>query len=83
MSGFLSIRNLDVRLRTGQPILRAVSFDVDVGQVHGLVGESGAGKSMIGKAVLGTLPKAMEIRGGEIWLDGVDLMEEHRNALGL
>ncbi len=74
MSGFLSIRNLTVHLRGGGPILRAVTMDVAPGQVHGLVGESGAGKSMIGKAVLGTLPRALEITGGEIWLDGVDLL---------
>ena len=58
MSAYLSIRNLDVRLRGAGPILRRVSLDVSAGQVHGLVGESGAGKSMIGKAVLGTLPRA-------------------------
>jgi peptide/nickel transport system ATP-binding protein len=74
MSAYLSIRNLSVALRKGPRILRNVSLDVAVGQVHGLVGESGAGKSMIGKAVLGTLPKALEVTSGEIWLDGVDLL---------
>jgi peptide/nickel transport system ATP-binding protein len=74
MTGFLSIRNLTVRLKTGAPILRSVSLDVAVGRVHGLVGESGAGKSMIGKAVLGTLPRALQVTGGEIWLDGINLM---------
>lgn len=73
MSAYLSIRNLNVTLRGGASILRAVSLDVAAGQVHGLVGESGAGKSMIGKAVLGTLPRALEIASGEIWLDGVNL----------
>lgn len=73
MSAFLSIRNLDVRLKGGGPILRRVSLNVSAAQVHGLVGESGAGKSMIGKAVLGTLPRALEVTGGEIWLDGVNL----------
>lgn len=74
MTGFLSIRNLTVRLKTGATILRSVSLDVAVGRVHGLVGESGAGKSMIGKAVLGTLPRALQVTGGEIWLDGINLM---------
>ena len=74
MTGFLSIRNLTVRLKTGAPILRSVSLDVAAGQVHGLVGESGAGKSMIGKAVLGTLPRALEVTHGEIWLDQTDLL---------
>lgn len=67
-------------------ILRAVSLDVAVGQVHGLVGESGAGKSMIGKVVLGTLPRALEIVSGEIRLDGEDLQllspAERRRRIG-
>lgn len=73
MSGYLSIRNLTVRLKGGGMILRDVSLNVASGQVHGLVGESGAGKSMIGKAVLGTLPRALEVTSGQIWLDGIDL----------
>lgn len=73
MSGYLSIRNLTVRLKGGGMILRDVSLNVRAGQVHGLVGESGAGKSMIGKAVLGTLPRAIEVASGEIRLDGIDL----------
>jgi peptide/nickel transport system ATP-binding protein len=51
-----------------------------------LVGESGAGKSMIGKAVLGTLPRALQVTSGEIWLDGVDLLSlpasERRRRIG-
>ncbi len=74
MSAYLSIRNLSVTLKGGGPILRSVSLEVAAGQVHGLVGESGAGKSMIGKAVLGTLPRALAVTGGEIWLDGVNLL---------
>ncbi|MFA9232405.1 MAG: ABC transporter ATP-binding protein [Microgenomates group bacterium] len=72
---FLSIRNLNARLvGTTHRILRDVSLDVAAGEVRGLVGESGAGKSMIGKAVLGTLPKSVEITSGQIMLDGIDLL---------
>ena len=71
---FLSIRNLSVRLKKGPPLLRRVSLDVQAGEVRGLVGESGAGKSMIGKAVLGILPPSVEITGGQILLDGIDLL---------
>jgi peptide/nickel transport system ATP-binding protein len=71
---FLTIRNLSVRLKGGPPLLRRVSLEVRPGEVRGLVGESGAGKSMIGKAVLGILPPAMEVTGGEILLDGADLL---------
>jgi len=86
MSAYLGIRNLSVSLRGGTRILRRVSLDVDAGQVHGLVGESGAGKSMIGKAVLGTLPRGLSVTGGEIWLDGVDLLamtpKQRRTVIG-
>ena len=50
-------------------------MDVEAGEVRGLVGESGAGKSMIGKAVLGILPRSVEVVEGEIWLEGVDLLK--------
>lgn len=73
MTGFLEIEGLNVSLAGGQPILRDVSLSVEIGEVRGLVGESGAGKSMIGKAVLGILPRALQIDTGRIVLDGVDL----------
>lgn len=83
---FLSIRNLTVRLKGGPALLRRVSLEVGAGQVRGLVGESGAGKSMIGRAVLGILPPSVEISGGEIWLDGVNLLAlpavQRRNRIG-
>lgn len=83
---FLSIRNLSVRLKKGPPLLRRVSLDVAAGEVRGLVGESGAGKSMIGKAVLGILPPSVEVSEGEILLDGTDLLRlplaERRRRVG-
>ncbi len=86
MSAFLSVRNLSVTLKGGPRLLRSVSLDVAAGEVRGLVGESGAGKSMIGKAVLGILPRSVEVVEGEIWLDGVDLLAlkpaERRRRIG-
>ncbi|MCC6002300.1 MAG: ABC transporter ATP-binding protein [Pararhodobacter sp.] len=90
MSAYLSIRNLSAVLKgapKGTPrLLRSVSLDVAAGEVRGLVGESGAGKSMIGKAVLGILPRAVQVIEGEIWLDGVDLLRmtpsERRRRIG-
>ena len=84
---FLHIKGLSARLKGSDfPILRRVSLSVAVGEVHGLVGESGAGKSMIGKAVLGILPGSVEITGGEILLDGVNLLTlppaERRRRIG-
>lgn len=84
---FLEIRNLTARIRGGPTLLRDVSLSVEPGEVRGLVGESGAGKSMIGKAVLGILPRAVEITSGAIVLGGEDLLtlppSERRRRIGL
>ncbi len=62
-------------LRDGdRPILREVSLDVAVGEVHGLVGESGAGKSTIAKAILGIIPSQVRLTGGRIVFEGRDLL---------
>ena len=71
----LEVRGLSARVRGGgPPVLRAVSLRVEAGEALGLVGESGAGKSMVGRAVLGILPRAVEVTAGEVFLDGVDLL---------
>jgi peptide/nickel transport system ATP-binding protein len=73
---FLDIDRLSVRLRRGGEgrLLRQASIAVQPGEVHGLVGESGAGKSMIGRAVFGILPRAVEVIEGAVRLGGVDLL---------
>ncbi len=84
---YLRIRDLSVVLRgTRHRLLRGVSLDVGATEVMGLVGESGAGKSMIGKAVLGILPRSAKIVSGSIELDGVDLLtlppRQRRHVIG-
>ena len=61
-------------LRRGGNLVRDVSLSVGAGEIHGLVGESGAGKTMIAKAVLGILPDAVRVRGGSIRFRGEDLL---------
>ena len=58
-----------------QPILRGVSLQIKEGEVHGLVGESGAGKTMVGKCVLGLLPEHAKITHGFIDFDGRELLK--------
>jgi peptide/nickel transport system ATP-binding protein len=58
----------------GQPILRDVALTLDRGEVRGLVGESGAGKSTIAKALLGILPRTVRVTGGSIRFEGRDLL---------
>ena len=69
----LEVKGLNVALRGGPRLLRDVSLTVYPGEVRALVGESGAGKSMIGKAVLGVLPTSTQITSGQILLHGEDL----------
>jgi peptide/nickel transport system ATP-binding protein len=71
----LRIRNLSAvsDLEGGAPILRRVNLDLAPGEVLGLVGESGAGKSTIAKALLGVLPRTVRITEGEIVFDSKDL----------
>ena len=73
MSPVIDIRNLSARSAVG-PILRDVSLSVNAGEVMALVGESGAGKSTIAKAVLGILPAGIEVTGGNIMFEGTDLL---------
>ncbi|ESY00229.1 ABC transporter ATP-binding protein [Mesorhizobium sp. LNJC405B00] len=73
MSACLDIANLSAVLPNGQRVLRSVSLSVQRGEVRALVGESGAGKTMIGKAVLGVLPSSVRIVEGAMQLEGEDL----------
>ncbi|MCH2075980.1 MAG: ABC transporter ATP-binding protein [Rhodobacteraceae bacterium] len=83
----LSIRNVtvDIPTRHGlfQPV-RNVSYDIRPGEIRGVVGESGAGKSMTGNAVIGLLDPPARISEGEVWLNGRridDLDAEEKRAI--
>ena len=69
----LSVRGLRVEFALRRGVLTAVdgvSFDVARGEVLGVVGESGAGKSVTGAAVIGLIDPPGRVAGGEIRLDG-------------
>ncbi|WP_136440472.1 ABC transporter ATP-binding protein [Pacificoceanicola onchidii] len=69
----LSIRNVTVEIPTRHGIFKPVknvSYDIKPGEIRGVVGESGAGKSMTGNAVIGLLDDPAYISEGEIWLKG-------------
>ena len=69
----LSVRDLRVAFATRRGVLTAVdgvSFDIARGEVLGVVGESGAGKSVMGAAVIGLIDPPGRIAGGEIVLAG-------------
>ena len=69
----LEVRGLCVEFPTRRGTLRAldgVCFDIAAGEILGVVGESGAGKSLTGAAIIGLLDAPGRISGGEILLDG-------------
>ena len=69
----LEVRHLRVEFPTRRGTLLAlddISFDIAPGEVLGVVGESGAGKSLTGAAIIGLLEPPGRIAGGEILLEG-------------
>ena len=85
----LSVRDLRVEFVTRRGVLKAidgVSFDIGKGEVLGVVGESGAGKSVTGAAVIGLIDPPGRIAGGEIRLSGTRIdnlpPEEMRKVRG-
>jgi len=77
----LEIRDLCIDGQSGEEwleIVKGVDLTLDRGQVLGLIGESGAGKSTIGLAAMGFARPGCRISSGEIFFDGVDLRELRR-----
>jgi peptide/nickel transport system ATP-binding protein len=85
MADLLAVRELTVSYATdGAParVLDAISLAIAPGEVVGLVGESGCGKTTLARAVLGILPAgAARIHGGEILFKGRDLLREDPRAV--
>jgi peptide/nickel transport system ATP-binding protein len=71
MTPILELKQLSVEFPTRRGVLKAldaVSFAIEAGEVLGVVGESGAGKSLTGAAIIGLLEPPGRVSGGEIWL---------------
>ncbi|MFG3604239.1 ABC transporter ATP-binding protein [Micromonospora chersina] len=76
MGALLEVENLTVWLATRrgpQKAVDGVSFHVDAGEIFGLAGESGSGKTMTAMALLGLLPHAARTSGRAVF-DGRDLL---------
>ena len=72
----LSVRDLSVRFvaRDGDvTAVNGVSLDLDRGQVLGILGESGSGKSVTLRALIGLLPAGRTVIGGTIGFGGADI----------
>ena len=85
MSGpLLEVRELCVEFPTRHGPLRAldgVSFDIAAGEILGVVGESGAGKSLTGAAIIGLLEPPGRLCGGQILFEGARIDDLPREAM--
>lgn len=80
----LEVGDLSIRLRNGSawvPMVEALNIAIPAGQSLAIVGESGAGKSLTARALMGLLPRSFEV-SGSMKLDGiaVDLSSEAAHA---
>ncbi|HEV8589286.1 MAG TPA: ATP-binding cassette domain-containing protein, partial [Pyrinomonadaceae bacterium] len=78
MAHLLEVKNLKTHFPTRAGIVRAVddvSFYIDRGELLGLVGESGCGKSMTALSIMRLIAPPGKIVGGEILFDGRDLLK--------
>ena len=84
-SRFLSVENLVVEYTSDGQVVHAVngvSFHLDRGRTLGLVGETGAGKTTIAKAIMRILQEPpAAIKDGSVLLDGTDLLKLHKEEM--
>ena len=84
MHQVLSVKDLVVRFKTidgDVTVVNGVSFGLKRGEIMGLVGESGCGKSITSLSVIGLLPQAADVVGGEINFEGIPLHSLRREDL--
>ena len=83
MSAALKVENLNVTLtyrKASKQLVEDVSFEVHPGECLGILGESGSGKSMTVKSILGLLDKNFQVSGSAVF-DGHDLLKESKEEL--
>ncbi len=79
----VTIRDLKIEGLAGEdwlPIVNGIDLDLARGEVLGLIGESGAGKSTVGLAAMGFTRDGCRIAGGSIEFDGIDLVAASEDA---
>lgn len=74
----LRVRDLRLHFRTKKGIVQAVdgvNFELGRNQALVVLGESGCGKTSLSRAILRLLPRNVQAYSGEVWIDGVDVMQ--------
>ncbi len=79
MSVLLKVENLSVAVQN-KPVLYDVSLEMEKGETWGLVGASGAGKSMLARSITGLLPRGISVTGGRILYKGLDWLKTRESV---
>ena len=83
IQGNIELKNISFEYEPGRPIIKDLSFRVEAGQMFGIVGKTGAGKSTI----INLIARLYDVTGGEIILDGVKIKdiatEDLRRNIGI
>ncbi len=80
----LEVKNLKTYFNASGKAVKAVdgiSFDIEKGEVFGIAGESGSGKTMTALSIIRLVPPPGEITGGEVLFEGVNLLKMREDSI--
>lgn len=80
-ANLLELKNLVVGVEGKHELVTDVSLSLKQGEVLGVVGESGCGKTMTALSVIGLLPPGVKVRSGSILLNGIDIADWNEQEL--